>query len=252
MVYASKAVFMTKYVRLPVLLGWYAALLFLLLSTTLVPADDSVEQEEPTDDPRAEDETATLEIVNAGEYELLMLFVSPADSDFFGPDVLGSEDTLAPDSSRTVSVHADDECFDYDILGIDVDGFAVYSILPVCDGAHEVIQLGEDGILEEQVAFEHFMRVEITNRQEGAITSLFAAAVDSRYRGANLLTGSERIEPDETRSFYIADTEGVSYTIFAALDTGETLTTRLHLHEFRQEQIDIVRIDIDSDLPLDE
>ena len=231
------------------------AFLVLLLPAALVSADDPSavdEQEEPTVDPRAEGETATLEIVNAGDYELLMLFVSPADSDFFGPDVLGREEVLAPGSSRTLSVHADEECFDYDIFGIDVDGFAVYSILPVCDGSDEVIRLGEEGILEERVALEHFMRVDITNSRDEAITSLFAAAVDSRYRGADLLSENGSIAPGDTKSFYLADSEGVSYNIFASLDNDEVLTTRIHLHEFRQEQVDIVSVDIGPDLPAGE
>lgn len=251
--------------RFPRFLFVATALLFFVLSAGLLSADDPPTDDpavdepaetpptdapgESTQDPIAEEETATLEIVNAGDHELLMLFVSPSDSDFFGPEVLGHDNTLPAGDSHTVRVHADAECFDYDVFAVDVDGFPVYSIRAVCEGSHEEIRLGEKGILEEPVAFEHFIRVDITNTREEAITSLFAAATDSRYRGADLLDNGGRLEPGDTKRFSLADTEAVEYNVFARLDDGNTLATQLNLHEFRRQQIDRISVEIHDALP---
>lgn len=211
---------------------------------------DDEEAEEPIVDPVVEGEIATLNISNATEYPFLMLFVSPADTDYFGPDLLGDEDVLEPGETREITVHADDDCFDYDVLAIDADGFPLYSILEVCSGAEEDIRLGADGILEEDVPLERFMRVDVTNTREEAITSLYASAVDSRYLGADLLSDTGELEPDDTRSFYLADSEAVSYNILARTAGEESIATKFHLHSFGGTETEVVQVDIGADLPV--
>lgn len=191
---------------------------------------------------------ATLSVRNNTGFEVLMLFVSAIDSDFFGPEVLGVETTLPDGDLREFTVHTDEECFDYDVLGLDVDGDMHFSIVELCPDEQTTVRLGEEGPLEDAPPLEHFVQLNIVNEHTETIEQLYASAVDGRYLGANLLGVSGPLDPGESRRVLLAESEAVSYNAVAVDAVGETANPTFHFHEHRGTGVEEVEVQIVSQM----
>jgi hypothetical protein len=64
----------------------------------------------------------TLSVENAIEYEIHYLFISPADSDAWGVDLLDEETVLAPGDIASFIIPLGNSAVDYNVMGVDEDG----------------------------------------------------------------------------------------------------------------------------------
>jgi len=67
-------------------------------------------------------ELNTLTFVNETDLDLYYIFVSPGDSDTWGADIMGRDNTLPPGLERTYNIHYPDSSNDFDVLVMDSEG----------------------------------------------------------------------------------------------------------------------------------
>ena len=158
------------------------------------------------------------------------IFMSPGDSDFWGPEILNSERILETRDDLGFYIFYPDECNDFDILAIDSNGDALYIYdYTICDGVEETIAFSKRDMSEEEPYFD-FMTLDIYNEIETEIYYIFVSPADSNMYGVDLLDETTTILPDDYLSLLIpiGDDE-VDYDVMAVDEYNDTYSFVLTL-----------------------
>ncbi|TVQ96412.1 MAG: hypothetical protein EA403_16330 [Spirochaetaceae bacterium] len=136
--------------------------------------------------------------VNQTGYEIVYLFFSPSDSEYWGVDILGSERTLDAGQKLTYLVYYPDECNSFDFLAIDEDGDA-YTIWDVelCDGTSRVLTVSLSDLAGPFGELD-FASVELRNALMHRIDYLFVSPADSNSWGVDILDARTTLSPNQT------------------------------------------------------
>ena len=106
---------------------------------------------------------------NGTANDIEFIFMSPGDSDFWGPEILNSERVLESRDNLGFYIFYPDECNDFDILAIDSNGDALYIYdYTICDGIEETIAFSKRDMAEEEPYFD-FITLDIYNEIETEI-----------------------------------------------------------------------------------
>ena len=168
------------------------------------------------------DEVTEVDINNRTDFTIKYLFVSPADSDLWGVDILDASSVLDSGYRQTFYAHYPEACGYFDVLAIDEDGdtFQVAGA-EVCDGAGAAIDISVDNfqLLADDGGFRR-MELQIGNDTGEQLDFLFVSPADSEMLGIDVL-GSQRVMPDGAGLTVVVPAErGAAYDVVAVSAGG--------------------------------
>lgn len=150
------------------------------------------------------------------------IFLSPGDSDHWGPDLIGADNTLDDQSSLGFYVDYPNSSFKFDILAIDDNGnkFEVYNY-ELTDGKESTIKLMKKN-LNGNAPDMNFATVEIQNNTGKEIDYLFISPGDTDAWGADLLNEDTTLADGDSHSVVIpVGKDKVKYYILAADENND-------------------------------
>ncbi len=164
-----------------------------------------------------------LTIINKTGSELKYLFVSPNDSDNWGPDILGSERTLPNNGNVSFFTHYPEACGKFDLMGV-ADGGAkfVARAVEVCDNrnnqrANLTAQNRQQGTANYQYA-----KLTFTNNTDVTIRFLFVSPSDSQYWGADYMDKDTTLDPGASHSILVpVSGNSVTYNVMGVDENEE-------------------------------
>jgi hypothetical protein len=176
------------------------------------------------------------------------IFLSPGDSDYWGPEILNSERVLESRNDLGFFIFYPDECNDFDILAIDSNGEAlsIYDYT-ICDGVEETISFSNRDMAEEEPYFE-FITLDIYNEIETEIYYFFFSPSDSNMYGVDLLDEVTTILPGDFLSILIPiGDEDVDYDVMAVDEYNDTysFTYTMSLEYGEEQEVLIEMADLD-------
>ena len=149
------------------------------------------------------DELNNVAIFNNSGGDIVYLFLSPGDSEYWGPDILGSERTLEHRSALGFYIHYPDACNTFDFMAIDSDGNAyVKWDVEICDESEATISItGQD--LSDSPPEVEYISLEIVNNASYDMWFVFLSPADSNMWGVDLLDEESILEAGASAEFLV-------------------------------------------------
>ncbi len=165
--------------------------------------------------------------VNETAYDMLYLFFSPSDSEYWGADILGTTRTLDSGQKLSFYVLYPDECNAFDFLAIDEDGDA-YTVWDVelCDG-HSHVQSVTLSELAGPFGPLDFATLQLHNQLDHEIHYLFVSPSDSASWGVDVLDARTVLGPDRYAEILVLRSAAEEYYDLMGVDQD------LDLYRFR-------------------
>lgn len=160
------------------------------------------------DSPSAQESALnTVRFTNNTGFEIAFLFFSPGDSEFWGPDLLGSEETLRDGEHLEFFVHYPENCGSFDFMAIDTDGDA-YLIwnYQVCDGRPENVRVTLEAFNGPAPEMS-YVELRLVNELPLDLFYLFLSPGDSRMWGVDYLSRTGLLQRGRLASFLVPATE---------------------------------------------
>lgn len=168
-----------------------------------------------------EDELNLVTFRNSTSSTIEYIFLSPGDSDYWGPEILGAERVLEPGQSLGFYIHYPDDCNSFDIMAVSEDGktFMVYDY-EICDDASEVIELVKKDLTDDPPSMD-LVTIHIRN-DTLPVYYVFVSPEDSDYWGVDYLDEDTILDMDESASFlFPVGDEPASYVVMAVDEEGD-------------------------------
>ena len=143
------------------------------------------------------------------------VFLSPGDSEQWGPEILGAERVLGPGESLGFYIHYPNECDLFDIMAVNSDDGTIFIYdYEICDDREELVQfISED--LTDQLPEMDLVTINIRN-DTVPIHYLFISPGDSDMWGIDYLGESATFDSSGTVSFlFPASSEPIAYDLMA-------------------------------------
>ncbi len=150
------------------------------------------------------------------------IFLSPGDSDYWGPEILGSERVLESGASLGFWILYPDECNDFDVLAIDENGkAAIIYDYTVCDGRKEEIEIVRKDMRDDTPDFD-FVTVYIRNETID-VWYIFISPSDSNMWGVDYLDESTVLSTNKSVGFlFPAGSDAITYDLLAVDEDMDT------------------------------
>jgi hypothetical protein len=162
------------------------------------------------------DELNKITFTNATGARIETIFLSPSDSDFWGPDIIGADDVLKDGGSIGFYVHYPDKKFTFDIMANDEAGnsFEVYKY-QMTDGKEATIMFTKKNLTKSAPDFS-FASLEVENGTDHDMQYLFVSPSDSDAWGVDLLNEDTTLAAGDSHWVVIPmDTDTVTYNLMA-------------------------------------
>lgn len=163
------------------------------------------------------EEVKLLTVINRTGEEVTYLFVSPDDSQHWGPDILGTEQTFANGASVGFFVHYPQACGKFDLMGSVANGASyVIDAFEVCDNRNN-----QRATLTPQTKSEgtenEYTTLEFKNTTAKTMRMVFVSPSDSEYWGADYLDQNTVLRAGASMKILVPVTgEAVTYNVMAA------------------------------------
>jgi hypothetical protein len=166
------------------------------------------------------EELNSITFHNKTGYDIYYIFLSPGDSEYWGPEILGANWVLGADESLGFYIHYPDYTNNFDIMAIDDDGYTfVIWDYPVSDDAPAEIVFEFDDLLDDPPEFE-FITLEVTNTTAYPMYFLFISPEDSRMWGVDLFDENTILMDGETFPLLVpVGSDTATYNVLA-VDEG--------------------------------
>jgi hypothetical protein len=159
---------------------------------------------------------------NATGTRIETIFLSPSDSEFWGPDIIGADFVVKDGGSLGYYIHYPEETFKFDIMATDEAGhmFEVYNYV-LKDGKEATITLTQKNLNSKAPDFT-FATLKVTNNTGHELQYLFISPEDSDAWGVDLLDEETTLAPGDTHSIVIpVGKEKVTYNLMAADENND-------------------------------
>ncbi|HET6486123.1 MAG TPA: hypothetical protein VFH83_06870 [Spirochaetia bacterium] len=176
------------------------------------------------------DELNKITFVNSTGSDIETLFLSPGDSDHWGPDIIGADSVLANGDSLGFYVHYPETSFKFDIMASDTDGntFEVYDY-KLTDGKEAKITFTKKNLNTSKPDFT-FATLTITNKSSHELDYLFISPEDSNAWGVDLLNEDTTLSQGDSEKVMVPiGNAKVTYNLMAADDSDREYTFDLVL-----------------------
>lgn len=162
-----------------------------------------------------------ITIANKTGHEIDFIFCSPADSQEWGADVLGSNNTLADGDSRAFYIHYPDASDKFDFLVIDDQGTSYDAFDQVVqDGKESTITFSKDSEKLDAPKLE-VANVKVTNKTGKEIFYVFVSPGDSQMWGLDVLDDQTTLAAGDSYELLIpVSSDAVKYDFLGATQEG--------------------------------
>lgn len=150
------------------------------------------------------DELNKITFQNATGTKIEMIFLSPGDSKFWGPDIIGADYFLKDGASLGYYVHYPDKSFKFDIMATDDQGnlFEIRDFA-LTDGKEASVKLTRKSLNKEAPDFT-LATVHIENATGHELQYLFVSPSDSDAWGVDLLDEETTVADGDEHVFVLA------------------------------------------------
>ena len=172
-----------------------------------------------------QDDLNLVTFVNSTKNTIEFIFLSPGDSEYWGPEILGSERVLESGDSLGFFILYPNACDDFDIMAIDDEGnTAIIYDYPICDDSEEVVEIvGKD--MRDDAPDMDFVTIEVENDTGYDVWYVFISPSDSQMWGVDYLDEETIIADGDTVSFiFPADVDATEYDLQAVDEDMDTYT----------------------------
>ncbi|MFW5685854.1 MAG: hypothetical protein ACOC0O_04295 [Spirochaetota bacterium] len=163
--------------------------------------------------------------VNNTGYDIIYLFFSPGDSDYWGADILGATRTLDDGEKAGFYIHYPNFADTFDFLAIDEDGDAYliwdYEISDDTESVIEVTLADFEGGYD----LPDLATVDLVNDTGYDMWYIFFSPGDSTMWGVDMLDDETILEDGETLSLFVPVSEDVARYDFGGVDEDEDFYT---------------------------
>jgi hypothetical protein len=169
------------------------------------------------------EELNKITFINSTGSRIQMIVLSPGDSQFWGPDILGADYVLKDGGSIGYYVHYPQSSFSFDVLATDDKGREfVMRGLKMVDGREQTITLTRKG-LEARATDYTLTTLEVENDTGAEVQYLFISPADSDAWGADLLDEESILADGDSHAITIPIAEGkAQYNLFAEDEDGKS------------------------------
>lgn len=193
----------------------------------------------------------TVEFHNKTKGEILYLFFSPADSEYWGPDVLGDTRTLAAGEQVEFFISYPEESNNFDFMAIDEYG-NVYELYEetITDGTAAKVVISKanksDDIDLDSLA-ESLIGLEIINETGYELYFLFVSPSDSEMYGIDFMDSETTLPSGESVNVLLFDSDAeIEYDIQGIDEDDDTYSFSLELDPALGDQyVEITYDDLD-------
>lgn len=173
---------------------------------------------------------------NSTGTKLEMIFLSPGDSDYWGPDLIGADYVMKDNTSLGFYVDYPDTSFKFDIMAIDDKGnkFEIYDY-ELTDSKESTISFTKKNLTGDAPDLK-LANLTVTNNTGVEIDYLFVSPEDTDAWGADMLDEETTLSDGDSHNLVIpVGTKKIKYFVMAAdenndeyqfsitLDPGKTL-----------------------------
>lgn len=186
----------------------------------------------------------SVTIENRTGKEIWYLYVSPGDSEVWGPDLLDSTSTLENRETHKFMILYPDATNNFDIMLVAEDGstFVKWDV-PVTDGTPaKVVFTASDASAKTEQAL---VKVTITNDTGFEIYYLFFSPEDSSMWGPDILRSDVTLETGTSYSFYVPVNATETYNMMAVDEDNDTYSYDITLRPGRNTTRTITLDDLD-------
>ena len=169
------------------------------------------------------EELNRITFVNSTGAKIQMIFLSPGDSEFWGPDIIGADYVLKDGGSIRYYVHYPQSSFNFDVLATDDAGRQfVHRNLKMVDGKEQTITLTRKGLDSTATEFS-LATLEVENDTGNEIQYLFISPADSDAWGADLLDAESTLADGDSHAIVIpVGKQKAPYNLFAQDGEGRS------------------------------
>jgi len=162
------------------------------------------------------DELNKITFQNLTGTKIEMIFLSPGDSKFWGPDIIGADYYLKDGATLGYYVHYPEKSFKFDIMATDDQGskFEVRDLI-INDGREASVKITRKSLNKEAPDFT-LATVHIENATGHELQYLFVSPDDSNAWGVDLLDAETTVADGDEHSFVLAvGKDKVKYNLMA-------------------------------------
>ncbi len=186
------------------------------------------------------EELNKITFTNSTGKAIQIIFLSPSDSEEWGPDIIGADYELSNGKSISYFVHYPDSTGDFDIVAVDEEGnaFELYDYT-LTDGKAAAITFTKKNLntSAEDLAY---VTLYVENAIESEIHYLFISPADSEAWGVDLLDEETVLAPGDVASFIIpAGDSAVDYNVMGVDEEGNEYTFDITIDPKAGEELEV-------------
>jgi hypothetical protein len=180
--------------------------------------------------------------VNYTNNDIEFIFLSPGDSDHWGPEILGAERILEAGDSLGFWILYPDECNEFDIMAIDEDGnTAIIYDYTICDGLEEEIEITKKDMRDDTPDID-FVTVYVENDTID-VWYVFISPSDSEMWGVDYLDETTILEMEDSVGFLFPVTdETTTYDLMAVDEDLDTYSFSFEVDYSTDEDTFLIEI----------
>ena len=186
------------------------------------------------------DELNKITFQNSTGGKIEMIFLSPGDSDFWGPDIVGADYFLEDGGTLGYYVHYPESTFTFDIMATDDKGnrFELRD-LTLTDGKEQTVTLTKKSLDKTAPDF-NLVTVHVLNSTGKEVQYLFISPNDSDAWGADLLDENTTLADGKTHSIVIPVGKGkVKYNLMAVDENNAEYTFDVTIDPRKGDEFDV-------------
>jgi hypothetical protein len=155
---------------------------------------------------------------NSTSKKIMEIFLSPSDSDEWGPDIIGADYHLGVGDQISYYVHYPESSCDFDILAIDEaeNAFEVYNFT-ITDGKAATVNFTSKNLRTQKDEFD-YITLTINNETDYEIDYLFISPSDSDAWGVDYMDASDTLSSGDSYAVVIPHTGSKVKYNFMAVD----------------------------------
>ena len=190
-----------------------------------------------------EDDLNLITFANLTDNDILYIFLSPGDSEYWGPEILGSERILASGDSLGFYILYPNPCDLFDIMAVDDEGGTfVIRDYEICDGEQELIEIVRKDLTEDAPEMD-FATVYIGN-DTLPVYYIFISPGDSEMWGVDYLDENTILDMDGVVSFlFPVSEESTQYEVLAVDEEADTYEFSFAVDLDSDETVQYIEID---------
>jgi hypothetical protein len=167
------------------------------------------------------------------------IFLSPSDSEYWGPDIIGADFVVKDGGSLGYYIHYPDKSFKFDIMATDEAGhmFEVYNYV-LTDGKEATITLTQKN-LNSKAPELTFATLKVRNNTDKEMQYLFISPSDSDAWGVDLLASESTLAAGDMHSIVIPiGKEKVTYNLMASDENDDEYVFDLTIDPAKGKEFD--------------